>query len=268
MIYCNSMMINCDILNDIFSYLTNDLNCMTRCYFVCYKWKAVVDNNYIGIYKNYIPYDNYDEQPLFVSKSILSNMAHCNIIAYCKWKQIICKNTDTYAPYLHPYKRITHAKEKLDQFQTKELVNIPELVRNIIYKALQEKGISRENTTIIQIKKILKENHLTGYFEYSPQIYYKITGKMPLVLDFSTEKIILSMFQNVSDSFKRNHPPNRSSFLNYNYVINKLFRLLGLEQESKHITMLKSIEKLKDSDAIWKKICHDLNWKFHSSFYF
>jgi hypothetical protein len=64
-----------------------------------------------------------------------------------------------------------------------------------------------------------------------------------------------------------------SNYLNYSYVLNKLF-LIKAETDNnpkmlinaKYFKLLKSRDKLKMQDAIWKKICSYNNWPFHSSF--
>jgi hypothetical protein len=69
----------------------------------------------------------------------------------------------------------------------------------------------------------------------------------------------------MQESFQKYCPRHRSNFLSYSYVLNKLFRIVGLEKHSRFFGLLKSKEKLRDQDAIWAKICKDMKWKFFSS---
>jgi hypothetical protein len=39
-----------------------------------------------------------------------------------------------------------------------------------------------------------------------------------------------------------------------------------MNEHAKYFNLLKSKEKLREQDFIWKKICTDMQWKFHSSF--
>jgi Poxvirus Late Transcription Factor VLTF3 like len=165
----------------------------------------------------------------------------------------------------YPYKKINHLREKMNQFQSKESANVPDFIYDIIYKALKKRRIQKENCTSPEIKKILKENRLTEYYEHLPQIYCKVTGKPPMTFSRDTEEKIANMFQSMQQSFHRHCPRTRSNFLSYAYVLNKLLKLLGMEKESKYFNLLKSKDKLRDQDAIWMKICKDMNWKYHTS---
>lgn len=41
--------------------------------------------------------------------------------------------------------------------------------------------------------------------------------------------------------------------------------ILKLKEYSHYFELLKSREKLRTQEAIWEKICNDLNWPFDSS---
>ena len=60
-------------------------------------------------------------------------------------------------------------------------------------------------------------------------------------------------------------PDYRVNFLHYYYVLYKLFELLDENYYLQEIPMLKDREKLIEQDAIWKKICIELNWEFNST---
>ena len=72
--------------------------------------------------------------------------------------------------------------------------------------------------------------------------------------------------QAMQEAFQRHRPDVRSNFLSYYYVLNKLFKIVGLEQHSSFFQLLKSKEKLREQDDIWEKICRDMKWNFFSSF--
>lgn len=166
----------------------------------------------------------------------------------------------------YPYKKSNHLKEKLNQFQSKESADVPDEICNIIRADLKKRRIKEENCTPPDIRSILKKHRYTSYYEHLQQIYCKISKTEPITLSRDIEEKILSMFQAMQESFHRHCPANRSNFLSYSYVLNKLFRILKMKEHAKYFGLLKSKEKLREQDIIWSKICKDMEWPFHSSF--
>jgi len=176
------------------------------------------------------------------------------------------KDTNNDNKQKYPYKRMNHLKEKLNQFQSKETADVPDCVYEKIFSELKKKKIRADDASSKEIKAILKKNHMTNYYEHLQQIFCKITGCPPMTLTREIEERILSMFQSMQESFQTHCPKSRENFLNYSYVLNKLFRIIGLEKYSKYFGLLKSKEKLRGQDAIWTKICRDMKWTYFSSF--
>lgn len=165
----------------------------------------------------------------------------------------------------YPYKKINHLKEKLNQFQSKENADIPENLYNLIFDELKKQRINPLSASPYDIKTILKKNRQTNYYEHLQQICCKITGRPPITLPRDIEIKIISMFQSIQESFQKHKCDNRSNFLSYAYVLNKLFKILGYPFHSDFFCLLKSKEKLRDQDNTWAKICKDMNWKFYPS---
>jgi hypothetical protein len=57
------------------------------------------------------------------------------------------------------------------------------------------------------------------------QIYCKITGSSPITLSREVETKIITMFQSMQESFQKYKADERSNFLSYSYVLNKLFKI-------------------------------------------
>jgi hypothetical protein len=166
----------------------------------------------------------------------------------------------------YPYKKINHLKEKLNQFQSKESADVPDDICDIVKADLKKRRIRCDLCTPPDIRSILKKHKLTSYYEHLQQIYCKISGSVPISLSREVEETLINMFQTMQESFHRHCPANRSNFLSYSYVLNKLFKILKMNEHAKYFNLLKSKEKLREQDFIWKKICTDMQWKFHSSF--
>jgi hypothetical protein len=166
----------------------------------------------------------------------------------------------------YPYKKVNHLKERLSQFQSKESIDVPDEICNIIKNQLRKQRTLFSQCSLENIRKILQMNKLTQYYEHIHQIYCKITGAKPKNLTKETEEIIINLFVKLNKSFNKYKPPNRANFLSYSYVLNKIFLILNMPKESACFKLLKSKGKLKDQDNIWMKICRDYNLPFHSSF--
>jgi hypothetical protein len=166
----------------------------------------------------------------------------------------------------YPYKKKNHLKEKLNQFQSKESADVPEDVCDTVRAELKKQRIKYKDCTHNDVNKILKKHRMTSYYEHLQQIYCKISDTPPITLSRETEEEIMSMFERMQPSFCKHKPKNRSNSLSYSYVLNKYFRILGMNEYAKYFSLLISKEKLREQDMIWRKICEDMNWIFYSSF--
>lgn len=234
------------------------------------KFLFIVDKtyacNHVKVQKSNMCYKCNIEKTLFLSEG-------CYICKKCgETENTVMENENNnyketnYEKQKYPYKKINHLKEKLNQFQSKETADVPDKIYEIIMYDLRKKKTNPETITPAQIRSILKKHRQTNYYEHLQQIYCKVTNSPPITLSRDTEAQIINMFQTMQEPFQRHRPDGRSNFLSYYYVLNKLFRIIGLEQHSLFFPLLKSKEKLREQDFIWAKICRDMNWRFHSSF--
>jgi hypothetical protein len=162
-----------------------------------------------------------------------------------------------------PYKRLNHFLEWLNQFQAKESVDIPEdIYDKIIVEVRRMRIRSYEDLTILEMKTILKKLRLRQYYEHIQHIICKITGHQPPILNRETEDVIKQMFKEIQEPFERHKPKGRTNFLSYSYVLHKFCQILRLYEFVKQFPLLKSREKLRLLDDLWRKICDDLGWEF------
>jgi predicted RNA-binding Zn-ribbon protein involved in translation (DUF1610 family) len=166
----------------------------------------------------------------------------------------------------YPYKRINHYMEWLSQFQAKESTEIPkEIYEKITCEMKKHRIRSTTTITIRQMKEILKKLRLHQYYEHVPHIISKITGLPPPTISRDTEEKLKIMFKEIQQPFSRHCPSSRTNFLSYSYVLHKFCQLLELDDFIKCFPLLKSREKLRLQDKIWKKICEDLRWQYYPS---
>lgn len=166
----------------------------------------------------------------------------------------------------YPYQRIGHCQEKLNQFLCKGTMNVPKEIIDIIDKEIIKHSFDRNKISSTFIEKVLKKHKLSEYYENIMYIYSKITNTQPLTISRDEYDIILDMFSKSEklyiDKFK---PKDRQNFLKYTFVLNKIFLILDKPLHAKHCKLLKSEQKTKNQEKIWKLICREANWKYYSS---
>ena len=166
----------------------------------------------------------------------------------------------------YPYKKIGHCIEKLNQFLCKSNANVPPDVFTVLEEEIEKHGMKKEDTAIAFLEKMLKKHRLSDYYENIMYIYSKITGKSPQTITRDEYELVLKMFAEAEDIYEKKYKPkNRNNFLKYTFVLNKIFLTIGRFDIASHFKLLKSAVKMKEQERIWKQICIDLGWKYHSS---
>ena len=177
----------------------------------------------------------------------------------------------------YPYKTINHLIERLNQFQAKQTTVIPPNIYKLIDVEIKKMVINEDEITPIVIKKILKKYRLNLFYEHNYLIFSHVTNTPSPSLTRDEEDEIKNMFRKTEKPFKKFKPTDRANYLNYSYVLHKLFLILGtisnnqatkerMKNNAKYFSLLKSRNKLRIQDLIWKNICKELNWPYHPSF--
>ena len=163
----------------------------------------------------------------------------------------------------YPYKRSNHYSEWLAQLQAKESTVIPPKVYDKILEELNKMRIYdlRKLDTPL-IREILKKLQLTQYYEHRTYIISKLSKLPPPTLSREMEDKLRKMFKQIQEPFEKHCPKDRINFLSYSYVLHKFCELLQLDEYIPYFPLLKSRDKLRDQDKIWKNICKDLKWQF------
>lgn len=173
----------------------------------------------------------------------------------------------------YPYNPINHLIEKLNQYQAKQTTKIPQDIYDIIKKELKKKMIENEDVTPKIIQDILKKYKLEAFYEHHYLIFSHITNTPPPSLTREEEDDVKKMFKMTEKPFKLFKPDMRDNYLSYSYVLNKIFLIKAKRDNNPkmainalYFKLLKSRDKLKKQDKIWKLICKYNNWIFQSSF--
>jgi len=164
----------------------------------------------------------------------------------------------------YPNKK-SHFACKLEVFEPVENIIIPDEIYNIIKTHLDKRNTKYELCTLENIGGILSHNNLFQYTNHKVQIYCHISGSSPLTLSKETDDTLINMFGIVCELYNKHKPEYRTGFINYSYIIHKLFKILNMPQHANYFALLKSTQKLKEIDTVWEKICNDAGWKFYKS---
>ncbi len=171
------------------------------------------------------------------------------------------------------YLKISHLEDWLARFQSKENTVIPqEVLDKVIIECGKEKIRDLNLLTEEKVKRYLKRLGLNEYYDNVIGIINRLNNRPPFQLSTEIEDKIKMMFQQIQEPFVKHKPPTRKNFLSYSYVLHKFFQILGLNEFTKYFPLLKSDDKLRQQDDIFKKIVADMrlvdksvNWVFYPS---
>jgi len=164
------------------------------------------------------------------------------------------------------YKRSNRFQEILSTLQAKENIEIPAFVMNAVLREIhKEPDPDLDSVDNAKIRRYLKRLSLTTYYEHIPHILNKVNGIRPVRIPQEVEEKLREMFKMIQEPFETVRAeicPRRISFLSYNFVLFKFCQLLNLSEYQRCFTLLKSPDKLKLQDRIWKGICEILEWEY------
>lgn len=164
------------------------------------------------------------------------------------------------------YKRMNHFRNTLLRLQAKECLSIDadhiERVVNELKKA--NPGLRPHLVTYQSVKRAMKATKLQRYYNHVFWFIHHITGKRLVDLSKSQSKMLVDMFTAIQEAFAR-HRQNRVNMLSYIYLIKKFADVLGWTGLSKCLPLLKSRDKVRQQDTIWRQICRMMGYKFTPS---
>ena len=232
-------------------------------------------NNYMKLVHNTtIDRDKKDKLKLCnqcgIEKSIFRNEGICVCERCGETESLVIEpetisNTDNlHEIVFYPYKRTTHLRDILHQFQAKECINISDSDLDTIRNELKKQRITNnEKITVKCIRNVLKKLKMQDYYDHVVYIVTKLTNRQPPILTRETEEKIKYMFKQIQEPFVRHCPTTRTNFLSYSFVLHKIFQILEIKHAD-YFKVLKSKRKLGEQESIWTKICNDLGWPIYS----
>lgn len=171
------------------------------------------------------------------------------------------------------YDKMTHLEDWLRRFQAKENRSIPqEILDKVILETKKERIQNLHTLTEDKVKRYLKKLNLNDYYDNVIGIINRINGRPPFMLTQEIEDKIKFMFQQIQEPYNTFKPSGRKNFLSYSYTLHKFFQILGLHEFAKYFPLLKSTDKLRQQDDIFKKIVaymsekdNNTRWVFYPS---
>lgn len=164
---------------------------------------------------------------------------------------------------VYSYKRENHFNEWMSQFQGTESTTIPhDVIEKLRYELRKQRVKNLTDITHTKVRALLKKLKLNKYYEHVPYITTILNGVTPPRMTESLEEKLRLMFSKIQAPFEMHCPADRKNFISYSYVLYKFCELLGEDEFLPCFPLLKSKEKLRQQDAIWKNITHTLRWEY------
>lgn len=158
------------------------------------------------------------------------------------------------------YIRLNHFKEILSQFQAKETTQIHKDVIESIRQRIKKERITDLSTINNErMRDILRRLKLNKYFEHI-QYIKSLLGIRPPTMSEKLIETLCVLFIEIQEPWAIYCPETRTNFFNYTYPLYQFCVLLDQTQYLPYIPMLKDINKQKEQDMIWKKVCAHLDW--------
>ena len=163
------------------------------------------------------------------------------------------------------YQKSSHLDDWLRRFQAKENRVVDQVILDKVILEAKKQRITDLNTlTEDKVKKFLKNLNLNEYYDNVIGIINRINGRPQFHLTPEIENKIKIMFEQIQEPFIKYKPATRKNFLSYSYILHQFFKILGLNEFTKYFPLLKSTDKLRQQDEIFRKIVDHMN-KFDKS---
>ena len=157
------------------------------------------------------------------------------------------------------YKRVHHFHERVSQLLLQES-EIPDDRFLLIATKLCDGSHSVINKDAI--RAVLRSLNLQIYIEKWLQIIWRVTSITPPIPGSLILEQLDLMFIELQRPFSAYKHDGRKNFLNYNYVFCRLFQEIGCAQFSMFFPLIKSKQKLKALDDMWRQMIESVGWTF------
>jgi hypothetical protein len=162
------------------------------------------------------------------------------------------------------YKKLDHFKEVLNQFQGKEMREIPEEVIQCVRENLPDSLENVSDLTGINLTRIiLRKSKLSKYNENANMIWSMVSGRQPPYIKKLVEDKLLRYFKAIAQVYEPLKGLKRNSFMNYYYVLYKLLHVMKEYELLPYVPLLKTKQRIREHDRMWYRICLELDWTYY-----
>jgi hypothetical protein len=173
-------------------------------------------------------------------------------------QKINCRENENFDVLnINVYQSRNYLNDMLNILSNRKKIKIDDNSIESVKNELKKNRIN--NPSYIDIRIILKKLNMQIFNSDIHYILIKITGKQDIILSKKNENKIRKYFLQAFEAYKI-VKFDRTNFLNYNYVIIQILRLLNLYKFEKFFSILKSRKCILYHNEIWKLICNKLNW--------
>ena len=162
------------------------------------------------------------------------------------------------------YKREGNFSVILDQFLCRHDQKVPDEVVETLWNQINNRDNILYNYTIplsIPILEcLLKKNKLMSYKKSIFYIYFTLTNQPFPHMTQHERNRAWRIFNVASRVYDKHKPDGRISFLNYYFVLKKIFTVIGKNNYAKYVPGLKSLTRQHELERIWSLITKDPRW--------
>ena len=182
--------------------------------------------------------------------------AHCGVVCpgYVFWETMygnaIPRKSSNYKRIHHFHERISQLLLQESEIPRDRMLQIAERLCDGTYSSINKESV----------RAVLRSLNMQIYIEKWLQIIFRITGVMPPCPGAQLLSSLDADFIDLQRPFNVSRVEGRKNFLNYNYVLARLFQKAGCPQFSMFFPLIKSKVKLQALDDMWVDMVRQLNW--------
>lgn len=170
------------------------------------------------------------------------------------------------------YKRATYYRDRMTKAQAQQGPQVQDhIVKQVEEFITKEWRIPKEKIKATHVARAVRKLALAKCYDYAPQIYTRITGKLPPQMTPEQERKLASMFDVWQKCFddnkhlffaKKKGQQTRLNSLSYTYCINKFCMLNGWHDLAAVYPLPKTASRLEFHENVFEYICRQLRWQF------
>ena len=159
-------------------------------------------------------------------------------------------------------KRVNHFKFWVQRIQGEETNRVTETDLQLVRDQLAlMPHLEITYHRIREALRILKKRH---FYNNTYYIQKRLTGEALVTFSKDHEEALLFLFRKIQTAYATVRV-DRVNMLSYSFLIKKFAEILGWHEIAFQLPTLRSREKLRDQDLIWRGICHELQFPYYTS---